>query len=624
MLTTIRSKSSSLVVKILFALLIVAFALWGIGDIFRGDRTQKPVAEVGSAQYTQAEFRNDLKNAINRFSQSQGVQVTAQQFAQLGGVSQVISRAINTKLLESFARKQHIGVSQETVVAEIQADPEFKNAQGQFDRSRFEVALDRNNLSEAGYVELVRSSLISRSVYSAMVSGVEAPQALTKEIYLQTQQQRTADVLLVPVAAMTGVADPDDATLQKYLKDHADQYKAPEYRAATVLQASPEDIAGEIPVGDDEIAQEYAAQKAQFSTPETHEVEQVVVQDQATADKIEQAIKGGTDYKDAVKQITGGDPVSLGKTTKDKLPKEIADQVFAVPAGGTSAPLTSPFGIHIVHVLSIQPGSTKTLDEVKGQLKHQIALGKAGDALDSIIKQLDDTLAGGASLEEAANKLKLKLKKLDAVDETGKDAKGQDTGLSPDALKLVFSTDSGNLSPVTPLADGSYAVVQVSGITPPADRPFDQVKAQVKADWLAEARKKAAEAKANEIAEKIKAGGDLNAAAAELGQTVKHSASFTRAKGDPANLIDTTFAQAIFDAKLGQPAVGDSKDGPVVAKVTAITPPDPAAHPNDVDNMSKQILGQIRNDLAEQFGAALQQEIKPVIHEDVVDSLLQE
>ncbi|HEY4163703.1 MAG TPA: SurA N-terminal domain-containing protein, partial [Dongiaceae bacterium] len=374
MLTSIRSKTSSMVVKILFVVLIAAFALWGIGDIFRGDQTQKPVAQIGDAQYTQAEFRDDLKNAINQFSQSQGVQISAQQFSQFGGVNQVISRAVNSKLLEEFARRQGLGFSQDMAVAEIQADPEFKNDQGQFDRNRFEAALDRNNLTEPAYVSLVRSNLISRSVYSATVTGVVVPQALTKEVYLQTQQQRTADVLLVPVAAMTKIADPDDATLQKYLKDHADQYKAPEYRAASVVALSPEDVASTVAVSDDEIAQEYASQKAQFSTPEIHEVEQVVVQDQPTADKIEQAIKGGTDYKDAVKQVTGGDPVQLGKVTKDKLPKEIADAVFAVPAGGTSAPLTSAFGIHIAHILSVTPGTTKSLDEVKDQLKHQIAL----------------------------------------------------------------------------------------------------------------------------------------------------------------------------------------------------------------------------------------------------------
>jgi peptidyl-prolyl cis-trans isomerase D len=624
MLTAIRSKTSSWIAKILFVLLIVAFGVWGIGDIFRGDKAQSPVAEIGDVQYSQAEFRRDLKLELERFSQSQGVQLTAQQFAQFGGVAQVIAQAVNRSLLKVFAARQDIGISQQTAVTEIQADPQFKNEQGQFDRDRFVAGLDRLNLSEAAYVEEIRTDLVNRSIYRAILTGIDVPKPLANEIYLYTQEQRTADVLVIPAAAMTGIAEPDDATLQKYLKDHADQYKAPEYRAATVLQVSPEDMTGTVSVSDDEIAQEYTAQQAQFSTPDIREIEQVVVQDQGQADKVEAAIKGGAAFADAAKQVTGGAPVTLGKITKEKLPSEIAGQVFALPAGAVSAPLTSPFGIHVVHVISSQPATTKALADVKGQIRHAIALTKAGDALDVLVKQLDDALAGGSTLDEAAAKLKLKLKKLDAVDATGKDAKGAGTGLAPDALRLVFSTDSGNLSPVTPMADGSYAIVQVTGTTPPADRPFDQIKDKVKADWLVDAQHQAAAAKAKQIADKLKAGGDLAAEASALGQTVKPSAAFTRDKGDPASAVDPTLAAALFKLKLGEASVGEGKDGPVVAKLTAITPPDPAAHPNDVAVVTQQLENQMRNDLAAQFSAALQQEIKPQIHEDIVNSLLQE
>ena len=41
MLTRIRAKTGSWVVKILFVLLIAAFGVWGIGDIFRGDKDRK-------------------------------------------------------------------------------------------------------------------------------------------------------------------------------------------------------------------------------------------------------------------------------------------------------------------------------------------------------------------------------------------------------------------------------------------------------------------------------------------------------------------------------------------------------------------------------------------------------
>jgi peptidyl-prolyl cis-trans isomerase D len=624
MLTSIRSKSSSFLAKILFGLLIVAFAAWGIGDIFTHDQAQRPVATVGDLQYSQNEFRRDLKQAMDRFArQMQGVQFTAQQFAQFGGVNQVVDQAISRKTVKVYAQEHDMGIPQSAAVAEIQADPQFQNAQRQFDRTRFEMALGQIGMSEAGYVAEIQDSLVIQALSFAIGSGVVVPPPMVDEIYLNQFEERTADVLVIPNSAMTNVAAPDDTALEQYRKDNADRYKAPEYRAATVLAISPEDLIPDIAVSDEEIAAEYEAQKASFSTPDLREVEQVVVQDQAQADKIEEAVKAGTSFAEAVKQVTGGDPVPLGKLQKSGLPQEIADPVFALAAGAVSAPLKSPFGIHIVHVISAEPATTKTLNEVKDELKHNIALVRATEGLDSIVKQLDDALAGGATLEEAGAKLKLKVTKVAAVDSSGKDDKGAETGLKPEVVQLIFSTDSGNQSSVTPFNDGSYAVVQTTAVTPPADKPFDQVKEQLTADWMAEKRHEAADAKAKEIAEKAKTG-DLQAEATALGLSVKKSAAFTRGKGDPENGIDQRLASSLFRVKLGETAVGEGPDGPVVAKVTAITPPDPKAHPDDVATVTQRINNDIRGDLAAQFSEALRQEIKPQVNQDVINSLISE
>ena len=112
--------------------------------------------------------------------------------------------------------------------------------------------------------------------------------------------------------------------------------------------------------------------------------------------------------------------------------------------------------------------------------------------------------------------------------------------------------------------------------------------------------------------------------ATALGLTVKQSPAFTRDKGDPLNDIAPSLAASLFAVKQGETAIGDSKEGPVVAKVTGITPPDPTAHPDDVATLTQAVNNQIRGDLAAQFSAALQQEIKPEIHEDVINSLIAE
>ena len=625
MLNQIRAKTGSWIVKILFVLLILAFGVWGIGDIFRGDHARDPVAEIGgSVKYSQIEFQRDLKKSLDQFVRAQNLPITAAQFAQLGGAAQVIAQAVNRGLLEVYAERLNLGMSLDAAVKSIQQDPTFQNELGQFDRRRFESVLQQNNLSEGAYVADMRANMINRELYAAVFGGINGPEAMAREAYLYQMEQRSAEVLAIPSATMKDIVAPDDATLVAYHKDHADRYQSPEYRAATVLRLAPADFTGEVTVTDQEIADEYEARKAEFGTPDQREVEQVVVQEQAVADKIEAAVKGGKAFADAVKENTGGAPVALGKVTRDKLPAEIADKVFALPASAVSEPLTSAFGIHIVHVLAAENGTTKTLDQVKDELRNSLALVKASESMDSIVKQLDDTLASGATLEEAADKSKVKALKLDAVDAQGKDAKGQDLKLAPDLVKLVFATDAGNLSPVTPLDDGSYAVAQVSGTTPPALKPLDQVRDQVKADWIAEQQLKAAEAKAADIAARLKSGGDLAAEAKVLGLEMKVSSPFTRDAGDPANGVDPALAAELFKLKLAELTVGHGALGPVVARVSGITPAQPDTHADEVKQLRQALAQQIRTDLAAQFSQALQQEIKVTVHEDVVQSLIKE
>jgi peptidyl-prolyl cis-trans isomerase D len=368
MLTTIRAKTGSWIVKVLFGLLIAAFGVWGIGDIFRGDHARDPVAEVGNTidlkilpsipldhvvKYSQIEFQRDLKRALDQFSRAQNFQISAAQFAQLGGAAQVTAQAVNRGLLQVYADRLNLAMPMAAAIKSIQQDPSFQNELGQFDRNRFEAVLRDNNMSEAGYVEDMRANMVNRALYAAAFGGVNGPEALARETYFYQLEQRTAEVLSIPAASIKDVTAPDDAALVAYHKDHADKYQSPEYRAATVLHLSPADFTGEVTVTDQEIADEYEARKAEFGTPDQRDVEQVVVQDKAMADKIETAVKGGKAFADAVKEATGGAPVALGKVTKAKLPAEIADKVFALSLSAVSEPLTSAFGIHIVHVLGM-------------------------------------------------------------------------------------------------------------------------------------------------------------------------------------------------------------------------------------------------------------------------------
>ncbi|HEU4827025.1 MAG TPA: SurA N-terminal domain-containing protein, partial [Dongiaceae bacterium] len=158
MLTSIRGKAKSWIVKVLFGFLIVAFAAWGIGDIFANRGLTKPVLTVGGMKYTREEFSRDLQRKLRQFQQ-QGLNINAQQFAALGGVDQILNQATSRMLMTQYADKLDLTIPQNVAIADIQANRAFHNAAGQFDRDQFLALLGENGLSEAGYVNMVRDEM---------------------------------------------------------------------------------------------------------------------------------------------------------------------------------------------------------------------------------------------------------------------------------------------------------------------------------------------------------------------------------------------------------------------------------------------------------------------------------
>ena len=620
MLTSIRGKAKSWIVKVLFGFLILAFAAWGIGDIFANRGLTKPVLRVGDLTYSQQDFDRDLRRKLQQFQQ-QGLDINAQQFAALGGVDQILTQQTSQMLLRHYADRLNLTIPQAVTIADIQSNSAFRNAAGQFDREQFLALLGQNGLSEAGYVQLRSDEMRLQQLTGPTFAAVSAPPVLNDRIYAYLNETRSAEFLVIPDASMTEVKDPDQAALDKYYADNVAQYQRPEYRAFVALHLKAEDFAKDVTIPDEQLKSEFEARKAEFQTPESRAVEQVVLQDQAKADAIVAAVKGGKTFVDAVKETTGGAPVDLGEVTKDKLPADIAEQSFALPADGVSDPLKSVFGLHVVHVKSITPAIVKTYDDVKDQVRQELALAQAGDAMVSVVNQLDDTLAGGASVEEAAQQLQLTPQKYDAVDSSGKDRDGKDTNVIPEVLQLAQATEAGQTSLVTTLTDGSYAVVQVTSVTPAEPKPLTEVAEQAKQDWLAKARRDASDAKAKELADKAKSG-DLAALGKSLGLELKVTTPFTRAEGDSANGIDPSLAQKLFALKLGEAATGRTAEGAIVARVSAIIPAKPEDNKDQVAQLSKQIAESMRKDAFAEFLVALGQEVEIERNNDVVQKMI--
>lgn len=627
MLTALRSQSSKLLLKILFVVLIASFAVWGIGDMFqRGGRTNAPVT-VGSTSFTAAQLQTDYERQLNQLRARYGNALDPDTARALGLPNRVVNDAVVRGLLAEYGRELDMRVTDDQVREAIQGDATFRNDLGQFDRSRFQAWLANNRMSEGELVSRLRADIMRNQLTTSLVVGIDPPQQLIKAVHDYRAEQRVAQTMRLVAANMPEVPTPTNEALQAYYDQNIDRYQAPEYRALTVVTLSPEDLAHEIRISDEEIAASFEARKHEFDQPERRHLDQIVFADEAAARDAAEKLANGADFVAIAREATGGAPIDLGTVTKDALAqsfRELADVAFAPAAGEVTPPTKTVLGWHIVRVISVEPAREATLAEHRDAVAHDLALEQAHDSILSIANQLEDELAGGATLDEAAEKLKLPVTKIAAMDDNGRAPDGKAVeiaGREPDLPSLAFETPEGEQSPLTDAQSGGYYVLRVDGITPAAPKPFAEVRNQVAIDWLAAERAKAAAEKAKAAVERLNAGEDMAAIATELGTTVKTSSAVTRDGEDAVAGLDPAAVERLFALKPGEAAAVPMGDDQLVVKLLEIREPTDGTDPEATAEVRDALRGDLANDLVSQFMDALQQRIPVSIDQNAVDNL---
>ena len=627
MLMQLRKPIAKVVTFALFGLLIMSFAVWGIGDIFRGPGQNTTIAEVGDTQIDENEFTRVLSREINRLSASFGGRLDFEQARALGIVDQVLGQLVNRALFNQQAKDMGMVVTEDQVKTQILREPAFQNQLGEFERSRFVQVLQASNLSEEQFIDTLRQDVVRQQIIGAVAGTPFAPGTLAEALHAYAEERRDAETLLVAYDAMAEPADPDDATLTEFYDEQGANFMTPETRSLTVIQLRAEDFAGEIAIADDALEAAFETRRGDFARPERRGLEQIVLDDQDTANQAKAEIDGGADFA-AVAQSYGGTPIDLGVQSRDDIAAQlpaVADAAFAGSEGSVAGPVESPFGWHLVRVTSIEAGYEPSFDDVRDQLRDELALREAVDSMISIANQLDDELAGGAGLEEVAGSLDLTVTTIPAIDAQGRDAEGNAIeGLPPlnEFLQVVRETRSGEDSLLTETPDGNYFILRVDGITPATTRPLDAVRADVIALWKQQERERLARAQAEALAQRARDGETLAAIAETEGLSVETQNGLTREGGGDAALISPELRNNLFDIKPGAITTARGVRGVQVAKLVEIRPVEAGADPDGVTAIRDSLQQSLQNDLLVQFSTALSQQYDLNINHGLIDNLL--
>lgn len=625
MLQSMRDLAHSWYFKGLMLVLVVSFGIWNIGDIFRGNPLHQVAASAGSTTFTVQEltraFERDLANA----RQSLKPDLTAQQAKQMGMVTEALNNLIEESLFDQDIKRLGIEADNGTVLQLLTQEAAFKDKDGKFDKSLLQNYLAMQRLSEQEFFAQQRKNVASRQLISAFTAIPPASPSVVDLLYKTRGQKRILDIVTFDGQSLPPSPAPDDKVLRDYYQQHPKPFTMPELRGITVAMLSTDSIAKDITISDDQVKKEYDAKKDQLAEPETRDLLQVIVQDEAKAKELAKAAQTSGNLAAAAKPA-GHTAIPLNHTDKDSLPPEISGAVFALPEHGVSDPIKTALGWHVLQVRKITPPGLPSYESIKDKLRESMKSDQAGDTVARTVNQLDDELAAGHAVEDLADTMKLRLIKIAGIDAAGNNPEGKypiDLGYKEDILKAAFGQNNGESSPVMDDKNGHYYVVRTDQVTPSSVKPFEQVRTEVLAAWKNQDQEKRAEAEADTIAKALREGKTAASFANQKGIEIKSSKPISLLDDSDPSLPRSDLPRVLRLKKGEVTVLAPAKDKQVIVRLAQIIPASGTRDEVAQGKIASEYADNKPRELADEYMRYLRVIFPVKIHTDVVDSVAQ-
>ena len=589
MLEKIRDGSQGVVAKTILGVVILSFALAGIGSYLGGSSDVASAIvngqPISSAQLDQ-EFQRDRARLEQQFGQM--FQSIANNESYMNGVRKgALDRLIARELIKQTAAKMDIRVGDEEIKQAIRDDENF-HIDGKFDNNRYLTAIARARYRVEQYRELVRSEMIQNQLVSS-ISNTDFTLKNEAQLIAQLEQQ-SRDIRLIEINASNFVADItiNDEQVSTYYDLNNSRFMNTEQVSLKYIDLKVSDLKAKVTIDPQLVQAAYDENVEQYKTAERRKLSHILIEfgdDEVAAKALAEAtlakINSGSDFSELAKEVSqdsfsaqnGGDLdwVELGV-----MEASFNDVAFALALNETSNIVRTEFGFHLIKATEISAVTTRAFADVKDSIEQELLVDEAKELFYELQQQLADlAFEVPENLDEAAIALDVKVKETVLFARFSAPASVN----FPDVINAAFSEavlGEGINSDVIEINSDHLIVVRLKQHHPSEVKAFADVKAQIVAMLKQEKAQELAQDKAQEYFDAWQAGTDVT------GATVTDKLAVLRSD----KTLDSAIVTATF--KLAKPSsdtksieLVTTRNGQAIIKLVGVS---------DASDVSEEVL----------------------------------
>ncbi|MBQ7456632.1 MAG: SurA N-terminal domain-containing protein [Desulfovibrio sp.] len=486
MLDSIRSNTQSFGVKVAFGIIILVFVFWGVGSFTEGDMS-RVMATVNGESLLEHQFYRLYHRASEQLAQK-GISRDQMRAEHLG--RQILQTMIAHALVRQEATRLGLSITPLELRQTIQENPLFQNDKGELDADSYKRGLAQMRLSAVDFENQLRDELLYEKTLELIAASVWIDPESPRRHYDFLFEKRVFDTIFFDAKPFAAKESANDEECKSYYEKHQANFVVPKKANVTSITIDPTKLVSEKSIAEEEVRKWYDTHQSSYRVDEAVFCSHILVpltekaneeeskKAHATIAEIQKALQKGTSFASLADTYNpqgaaekGG---SLGWIERGKTVEPFEKAAFSQAVGVVSEkPIQTQFGLHLILVHEHRAQGIRPYDEVKGEIRTQLAAEKSRDKTTEVGEALLEDSLLGKDLAQSAKKLGLEAKQSGLLT---KEELETTLSLSSEDAEVILSG-----TPVDTLlqAKDMILVVRVDALEKETVKPFEAVHEEI-------------------------------------------------------------------------------------------------------------------------------------------------
>lgn len=493
-LQKMRAGAQGIFAKVLVGLIVIVLAVTGFGAIQLFSGGEPIAATVNGDDITERELdvETERERAVQR--NRLGGEISDELLDRLVDRRAVLESLVVNTLVQQFAHDLDLSVSERTVQGHIRSS--FAGVDG------FDDAMYRNWLAGFGHTpSSYQTEQAARLLQNQVSTSLGETSFVTERELMRYArvlgQRRDIAYLLFDVDEFATQVEVTEEEIEEHYGNFLDYYMTPEkfdfdyvrlLRAPFEAQVVVDEAMIELAYQDEIAAMPEAGRHAAhilLGVNDERSVEDAIA---ALSEVRRTIVEEGASFEERAREISedsadqGGD---LGIIRREILPEALENALWVLTPGEVSMPVETEFGVHLIKFIGNEDVDVPSLAERAADIETEIRSREADVLFEETRREVDElAFEEGDSLDGLKERFGLEIESLEGATRLSRAGALADLAVHQAAFGDEVLVEGYNSSAVA--TDDGAVVIRLRQRHPSTERPFDEVREEIRASLALE------------------------------------------------------------------------------------------------------------------------------------------